>query len=206
VKSSIRTFWGRLEGSVHPDDKLAFAENPHSFNLEFPPPAFVGDIDNAPIIILMANGGYHVDRTPTAFLDDMDHQDYRDYLAGRSKERPARLPKYYTREKWFQDGSAVFVNAVAYRSRRISSEPANKRLAQILPSSIVHRRWLMDEVIPAVRSDKRMVVAHRHGLWDLDRQSLADCPNFIFSTNPASPFFSKATRERVNVWLGNRPS
>jgi hypothetical protein len=91
MKCSVRAFWERLEGSVHPDDRLVFEKHPHSFNLDFPPPAFVGDIDNAPIIILMANGGYNVDRTPTAFLEAGDHQEHRDYLAGRRKDCPARM-------------------------------------------------------------------------------------------------------------------
>jgi len=47
--SSLRRFWARLEDSVHPDDKPIFAEYPkHTFNLKFPPPAFVGDLDAAP--------------------------------------------------------------------------------------------------------------------------------------------------------------
>ena len=204
MKCSVRAFWERLEGSVHPDDMLAFEENPHTFNLDFPPPAFVGDIDNAPIIILMANGGYNIDRTPTAFIDAGDHQEHRDYLAGRRKKLPTRLTNYYFKKKPFHESSVVFVNAVAYRSPRISSEPANKRLARILPSSILHRRWLVEEVLPAARNNSRMVVAHRHGLWDLDRGSLADCPNVIFSTNPASRFLSTATQDRVNVWLDSR--
>jgi hypothetical protein len=56
----IIEFRRRLEGSAHREDELLFKQFPeyrNRFNLHFPPPAFIGDIKHAPIIILMANGG-----------------------------------------------------------------------------------------------------------------------------------------------------
>ena len=66
-KSSIRKHWSRLEGNVHPDDLPIFDRHPHSFRINFPPPAFIGNIDTAPIVILMANGGYNEEGTPKEF-------------------------------------------------------------------------------------------------------------------------------------------
>jgi hypothetical protein len=54
MASSIRKFWLRLENSVHPDDEACFRENHHTFNLDFPPPAFVGHVDDAPVVFLEA--------------------------------------------------------------------------------------------------------------------------------------------------------
>ena len=39
----------------------------HSFNLDYPPGPFVGDVDNVPGVILMANGGYDPALTPREF-------------------------------------------------------------------------------------------------------------------------------------------
>src|SRR5262249_48569477 len=75
--SSLRRFWARLEDSVHPDDKPIFAEYPqHTFNLKFPPPAFVGDVDAAPIVILMSNGGYKPGITEREFPDEASISEY----------------------------------------------------------------------------------------------------------------------------------
>jgi len=82
--SSLRRFWARLEDSVHPDDKPIFAEYPqHTFNLKFPPPAFVGDVDAAPIVILMSNGGYKPGITEREFPDEASISEYRRIFAAR---------------------------------------------------------------------------------------------------------------------------
>jgi len=49
---------------VHPEDVNAFREYEHTFNLDFPVSPYVGDILNAPVIILGANadkGGSPID-------------------------------------------------------------------------------------------------------------------------------------------------
>ncbi len=65
MATSIVNYWRRLEGPLHPDDKAVFDVHYHSFNLNFPPPAFIGDVENAPVVLLEANGGYDPVVTPS---------------------------------------------------------------------------------------------------------------------------------------------
>lgn len=203
MTSSIREFWRRLEGSVHPDDEKWFAAHPHTFNLDFPPPAFLGNVDTAPIIILMANGGYDPTETPTEFQTASDHVEHRCWLSGTGGI-PSRFSPYYQRNAlfpWVRDGSAVIVNAIAYRSPKISEEPHNQRVGRLLPSWRVHQQWLKEEVLPTVRSGKRRLVAHRFSLWDyLPRGE----PNVDYSRNPASPHLSHDIRQSLTSWLAER--
>jgi hypothetical protein len=97
-------------------------------------------------------------------------------------------------------GQAVIVNAIAYRSHSITNEPANKKMRKILPSALLHRRWLLNDVLPAVKAGKRKVIAHRPSLWDLDRTR----SDFLFSTNPVSEHLSEAMRECASRWLASR--
>jgi hypothetical protein len=64
---AIVRHWSHLSDAVHPSDAPVFYANKHSFNLEFPPPAFIGDIINAPVILLDANGGFDPIVTPNEF-------------------------------------------------------------------------------------------------------------------------------------------
>ena len=202
--SSIRKFWQRLDDCVHPDDLLVLNSHQHTFNLDFPPPAFIGDVDNAPIVILMANGGYDPVRTPTEFLDEADRLAYLRWLRGESAQIPDRLSPYYTEQAvfaWIRKGIAVMVNAVAYRSPSFTSEPQNGRLAKLLPSLRMHKQWLRGEVLPAVASGRRLVIAHRSALWDFPAREGMHLPNVYHSTCPASPYLSKETVNHVKSWL-----
>ncbi|WP_147262970.1 hypothetical protein [Roseiarcus fermentans] len=138
MTSSIREFWRGLDDSVHPDDAPYFKADRHSFNLEFPPPAFIGDIDNAPVVILMLNGGYDRTLTPAEFARPDDRAEYLAWIKGERKAFPQNLSAYYTQHPEFslvRDGSAVIVNAVAYRSEGITREPQNQKLAKLPFSS-----------------------------------------------------------------------
>ncbi len=207
MTSSIRLFWQRLEGSVHPDDAPIFARIPHSFNLDYPPPAFVGDVDNAPVVILMANGGYVADATPREFPRPEDHREFIDNLRGDRKDLPRNLGTYYTRNwiyHWLRNGTAVIVNAVAYRSPKIGNEPENRKLAELLPSVRVHRKWLIDEVLIAARANRRFVIVHRPPMWKLDRNRTPPFSNLLYSPNPVSPYLADAVRESTEKWLRGR--
>ena len=200
--SSIRRFWERLDGSVHPDDKDVFNRNKHSFNLDFPPPAFIGNVDSALVIVLMANGGYDPNRTPTEFARREDILEYIDYLKGKRTQLPTSLSSYYTASsigKWLAEEHVVLVNAIAYRSPKLSQEPWNIAVAEKLPSVAAHRRWLHNDVLPLAARGERLVVAHRHGMWKLPKHP--SIPNILFSTNPISAHLSKAMIEKVTQWI-----
>jgi hypothetical protein len=82
--SRIRAFWRQLTGTVRPEDEWAFAVHPgYAFNLDFPPPAFIGDIDRALIIALISNGGYKPGVTEAEFPDAASVSEYRDWLRVR---------------------------------------------------------------------------------------------------------------------------
>jgi hypothetical protein len=199
--STIRLFWQRLDGAVHPDDKPHLDRYPHTFDLRYPPPAFIGDVDKAGLVVLMLNGGIAADLEAAEFPRPEDSQEYIDWLTGRRKEPPRRLSTYYTGNRiypWIASGRAVIVNAIAYRSHSITAEPNNRKMRTILPSAVVHRRWLMEEVLPEVKVGKRMVIAHRPSLWDLKRQIHDD---FQFSSNPVSEHLSYPMLDRAERWL-----
>jgi hypothetical protein len=119
---SIVDYWRQLEGSVHPEDVPVFARFPdHGFNLQFPPPAYIGDILNAPVIILDNNGGFDAKKTPAEFPDPDAHVEFRSAMAS---PRPLDLndrtvsPYYRGRNyaRLLASGAAALVNGVAYRS------------------------------------------------------------------------------------------
>lgn len=205
MSSLIRKYWkalGPTKPWMHPEDAPIFCEHePHTFNLDYPPPAFIGDVDNAPVVILMANGGYSVD-TKSEFAQQSDYTEYLEWLKGERRSRPQNLSSYYTHNSifpWVEEGKAVIVNAVAYRSRSISKEPRNERLANALPSLARHRQWLCCEVLPAAKRCERLVVAHRWRLWGLNRTECT--PGVLYSRNPGSPYLSNKLKAEVDSWL-----
>ena len=162
ARSSIREFWRRLDRPdqrdgeyVHPDDAEVFASHSHTFNLQYPPPAFVGNVDNAPVIILKANGGYDPNPrcgTCIEFPDQDAHIEHLLMLTGEGVHIPSTLSRYYKDDplfSWIKDGGVAIVNAVAYRSPKSSNELQDKRVARLLPSAKVHKQWLHDELFPA---------------------------------------------------------
>lgn len=222
---SLASYWGRLTLAaepwqtpattipdrhfVHPDDAAVLAANHHSFNLDFPPPAFVGDVDKAPIVILMASGGYDSDPatgTPSEFLEARDYREHLEMLGSSGVCIPQRLSRYYTQNTvfpWVKDGKAAIVNAVAYRTPNITQEPENKNVARLLPSANLHRQWLREELLPAAAAGERCVVAHRWSLWDLTPRK-GPSENVCYSTNPVSEHLSKTLRTTLEKWLSNK--
>jgi hypothetical protein len=207
VTSSIRKFWQRLEPCaglyVHPDDAPVFEahEGRHTFNRDFPPPAFIGDVDNAPIVILMAHGGYDPQVTPSEFPEEADRIEYLQWLKGERTDAPRNLSTYYTQNaafRWIRDGQAVIVNAVAYRSQKLAHEPQNLKLAKLLPSMRVHQQWLRDDVLP---NGSRCVVAHHRRLWNSSLPSEILPKNVHISTNPISRNLSRDLIARLDAWL-----
>ena len=177
----------------------------HSFNLDFPPPAFLGDVDGAPVVILMANGGYDPVITPGEFSNATDVAEYLQYLRGDRTTPPSSLSAYYSEGglyRWISTGKAAIVNAVPYRSTKISKEI--RQIAKLLPSAMAHQKWLREEVLPTAMHGRRLVVAHRPGLWAFSRAEAAGMPNVLCSPNPVSPHLSRTLMEEVSSWLGEK--
>gem|GEM_PF-3918413 len=158
-------YWSELKksaiGWVHPDDERFLRAVPHSFNLDFPPPAFVGDVIKAKVIVLTANGGYKAEHTPMEFFGKDSEQLYLSRLKNPTGANWAEVAPYYGRVNYSSllfDGSAASVNACAYRSPKISEEPNNRKLIAKLPSFGMHRKWLTEVVLPDVNAGRRLIL------------------------------------------------
>lgn len=206
-KSSISKHWSLLKDNVHPDDVPALGRHQHSFRLDFPPPAFIGDVDNAPIVILMANGGYNEEKTPKEFPDECAVDEHRDYLRGLRFPLPRLLSAYYAKGalgSLIAEGSAALVNAVPYRSRRLSEEKENQTVAKLLPTLATHRSWLRREVLPPAAAGQRFVLAHRVRWWDISPKDFAG-PHVLFSdpanAEPNRPMPDREKLQQAKRWL-----
>jgi hypothetical protein len=207
--NNLAEYWGRLRGVVHPDDQSTFAkESGRGFNLSFPPPAFVGDIVNAPVIILENNGGYDPHMTPREFPDESACDEYRETLAAPGPVNPkarSTSPYYLERNysKWLIAGEAALVNGVAYRSVS-GKERAVTRLTKSLPSALFHQRWLHQTLLPLVQRRERFVVLHRWTRWNNAANAFRGLTNAIFSSAPISKDLTPAEFTAAQAFLNER--
>ena len=111
MTSTLVQFWRQLRRFVHPRDQSFLRTNEHPFHLNFPPPAYNGDIDRAPVILLTANGGWIDD---AAVKQEMrlfgGQKKYLDYI---HNPRPMQLNEMNV---WVLDKSPVkFTRTVGMR-------------------------------------------------------------------------------------------
>lgn len=205
----LSEFWSQLDGTVHPADERVFASFPdHGFNLDFPPPAFIGDVVNAPIVILDNNGGYHQEGTPREFPDRKAHDEYRDMLKNpRPISRSERTvsPYYLSRNftQWLVDGVATLVNGVAYRSFDGTAKHVD-RMTKLLPSALHHQTWLRQVVLPQAEKGDRFVIVHRWGRWNGVADILRNHRNAVFSSNPRGANLTAREMEAGRAFLAKR--
>ena len=197
----------RLNGKdvyVHPDDlKVLCDHRRHSFNFDYPPPAYVGDIVRAPVVMLLTNGGYS-DGTQNEFSRQGDTERYLERLHDPSLMRPEGYSQYYLKwnyTKFLTEGDLAIVNVVAYRSPGFSYD--NQKIADMLPSAERHRRWLREELLPAAAAGERLVVAHRHRHWKLDPEKDRQ-RNLIYPNGWRNPRLERETKEQVEKFLASR--
>jgi hypothetical protein len=196
--SSLVEHWRKLTGAVHPDDVKAFAHGSQGFHLGYPPPAYIGAVDTAPVVILMKNGGYDPKMTPAEFLEPDSVAKYLDRLHNPGPVEPADVSPYYENLQvadHLRSGKVAIVNAVAYRfGRGIEKSPVTRRL----PSLAVHRNWLVRELLPAAERQERLVIAHRVGLWNMP--PFSGQAAVIRTTNPVSPFLMEEVLQAIDEW------
>lgn len=201
--SILSQFWSEIQDPVHPSDQLTLTAHATRgiFNLQFPPAAFIGDLDNAPIVVLMANGGYDPSMTPLEFSNPADIDFHYMHLRRPGPVDPARISPYYARNSFLapliREGKAVLVNACAYRS--VQQTAGVEALANELTSVHFARKWLRRELIPQAIAGSRLVVAHRWKLWGLTEGVLPQ--GVVRSTAPASPYLTAANQFAVNQFL-----
>lgn len=211
VIEDIVSFWRNQHRSdvgewIHPDDARAFQENDHSFNLDFPVSPYVGDILNAPVIILGANAGYREDRTPTEFPDEAAVDRYLDRVQNPATSDWSGMAQYYHGVNYgplLLEGKAVWINACAYRSRKLSEEPQNRRLIKTLPSAQFTRRWLLEAVVPMAKCGERLIVAKRFGQWKLP-PDLRGADGITFDPAPVSPQVTGKPWAAIQEFLDSR--
>lgn len=188
---------------VHPEDEELLSTGDHSFNLDFPAGAFVGDILNAPVIILGANGGYNQNTTPREFEDEGSIDTYLARISSPSTADWNDVSPYYDEVNYSSllfDGRAVLINACAYRSPRISGEPENKKIIERLRSVAFTRAWLIESVLPLAKSGERLIIAKRHGLWDLSEET-KNAKNVVIDPAPVSKHITKKIIQIIQEFL-----
>lgn len=207
--SDLSKYWKRLEKTpdgrwLHPDDYELLSTQHHSFNLDFPPPAFVGNINEAKIIILTANGGYNSVVTPQEFQTEGSEAKYLERLSSPETFDWSEIAPYYSNVNYSElllSGKAATVNACAYRSNKISQEPENKKIIKKMPSVAFARSWLLESVLPSAKKGGHVIVAKRHGLWQLPKE-IINSGLLIIDPAPVSPHFSNVVWEAIDKYVG----
>jgi hypothetical protein len=206
---NIVTYWSKQHRNdrgqwVHPADQAEFDSARHTFNLDYPVSPYVGDILNAPVVILGANAGYDPLITPVEFPDADAISAYVHRVSAPDKSDWSAVAPYYEGVNYgplIGSGQAVLINACPYRSKKISEEPDNKRLLDQLPSTEFTREWLLSTVIPLAEAGQRLVIAKRPGLWRLP-QALRNMNGIEFDPAPISPQITSKPWSAVAEKLG----
>jgi hypothetical protein len=166
---SLSEFWREmgLDETVHPRDQDILNRERHSFRTNEPPPAFIGDIERAPVIVLLANGGWN-GQTSTEFQHAGNSP--RDYVARLHSSAmcdPKVVAPYYGRSNlasYLAHGHVALLNLIPYRSPELSKEPENVKFAGKLPSSLHAIRWINEVAMPQASVGRRLVILKR-GIW-----------------------------------------
>lgn len=204
----IVTYWSQLTGNVHPDDERIFRRRGHQgFNLDYPPPAFIGDIANAPVVILLNHGGYDADMTPREFVNERASDEYRAALASSrpldqkiSSTSPYYLERNYA--EWLIEGKAAIVNAVAYR---VTDKAVADPTAKLLPSALYHQEWLREVLLPQAKRGERFVIVHHTGWWRGATDTFKASPTAaVFSSAPINKDLTGAEYSAAQDFLARR--
>jgi hypothetical protein len=199
----IVDFWAgnQFKGSdgqwSHKLDRSKFEATNHGFQLNFPVSPYVGNILDAPVIMLNLNGGYDPILTPSEFADAGSDEAYLKRVADPAGGDWTFVSKYYDAlqyGRYIRSGRMALINACAYRSPNLPPRSPARAIAETLPSVGFHRRWLTEALVPAARSNKRVIVANRWGLWNIKS---TDKSAIIFDPAPVSPHISQITWPKV---------
>ncbi|WP_161808751.1 hypothetical protein [Tsuneonella troitsensis] len=191
---------------AHRLDRKLLNSEPHSFNLDYPVSPYIGDVLNAPVVILGANAGYNSDLTPTEFPDAASVSAYIARVDDPSGSDWSFVSRYYDRTNYghlVAAGKAVVVNACAYRSPKLSEEADNRAVIKRLPSSVITRRWLLEAVLPLAARGERLIVVKRGGQWKLPK-TISTAPGVTVDPAPVSSQITGVPFAQVTAFLANR--
>jgi len=188
---------------THRLDRRLLDSEPNTFNLDHPVSPYVGDVLNAAVVILNANAGYSSVLTPTEFPDAASSTAYVARVDHPSGADWSFVSRYYDDTNYghlVASGRAVVVNACAYRSPKITNEPANQAIIKRLPSCVFTRRWIMEAVLPMARCGDRLIVVNRGGLWKLPASFYAS-PGVVRDPAPISARITGAACQAMIAFL-----
>lgn len=189
---------------MHRQDRHVLELGPHSFNLDHPVSPYIGDVLNAPVIILGANAGYSPTLTPTEFSDAATIGAYLARVDDPSNADWSFVSRYYNDTNYghfVASGRVVVVNACAYRSPKLSKERDNQATIRHLPSAILTRRWLLEAVLPMAVRGERLIINNRGGQWRLG--AATNAPGFVRDPCPASPLITSNAFRAMADFLAN---
>ena len=211
---AIVDYWKEMQNKtsdghwVHPRDKEALSGRRHSFNLDFPVGPYIGDIVNAPVIVLGANAGYHPEGTPREFSmeEDIEKQirqnifpDKVDWANGGGSAR-SRYYKQVNYGKLLFTRQAVMIDACAYRS----IDRGKATIFDDIPSVEFTRRWLREAVLPLVIEGKRLIIAKRMKLWKADIELKELEGDGVVCDPPSIKHLKRETMEVIDRWLRDK--
>ena len=191
----------------HPEDE-EFLGQPNSFNLEYPVVPYVGDIVNAAVIILAANGGYDEHKTSLEFVNRLAVDQTLTLVSSPSSadwSKYRAMPLYYEQTNYgdlIVNKTAALINACAYRSKKITTEKDNQRLIKRMPSCNFNRAWLRECILPLARAGDKLVIGKRYGLWQLN-EAEKKSRGMELDPAPISPRISKVSYTRMYHFLSS---
>ncbi len=207
--SLLTDFWKRIDGPVHPDDRPVLDEwtrrrGSVPLHLEFTPVPFWGAVDDAPVLVLQANGGYRECITEAEFAEPGAVDRHLAFLRSPGPIRVDTFTKHFkqkTIRRYLEEGRIAFANALGYRSPKVTAEVV--ALANRLPSVTVAHRWLREEVLPNARFGGRLVIFHRWKLWGLQSGEMHS--EYIrYVENPKHQYLSSSMIDAIESHLGRR--
>lgn len=209
--AELTAFWRGRQAEAHgiwchEEDRELLGTRGHRFNLDYPVSPYVGNVLDAPVVILNANAGYNPAMTPSEFPDAAAFEAYVARVDNPTGADWTGVSQYYDGTNYGHlvlAGKAALVNACAYRSPKISEEPENRVLIRRLPSCMFTRNWLLEALLPAANRGERLVVAKRYGLWDLPPEVYAG-EGVVKDTVPAGKHLAAVTKEKVEAFLESR--
>lgn len=162
---TLATYWTAQTCSdgrwIHPDD-AGLIRQLTEFNLDYPAVPFVGNPD-APVVLLMLNGGWNDIETPLEFSSANALTQHLERLASPAEADWSGVCGYYQRTRYYdllREGQLVLVNACGYRSPKAPSTRVRH-----LPSVRRHQQWLLEEVLRGAEEGRRFIAAHRFSLF-----------------------------------------
>ncbi len=191
---------------LHPRDRELLEQRPNSFKLDFPAAPFVGNIVGAPIVVLVANPGYHSTATPYEFrCGEVDiNRHLKQIQCPDTADWTGAGGSYYQTVNYghmILEGKLAVVDVCAYRSCKISQERPNQKLLDELPSVQFTRKWLINCILPLANNAERLIVAKRPKLWGSDIENMLRRQSGVIFDEPRFRHMKRKTVKSLEHYI-----